>query len=166
MDLSATDKNRQEVHRGVRMKHISKGIAFIAKSTFGLDLWLPITFTAESQAQNDWRERRASDTRPDNKHVIYFYLEWRTLRIEQAGEMREREKRAIKEEIYMEVALLCHMWSYGSWQEPSGHISSQWRGSEPAPPPRAKTMAPALLLCLTPVYYHTLAFCAHSTLFC
>lgn len=75
---------------------------------------------------------------PDNKHVIYFYLMWRTLHIEQVGEMRERKKRAIKTEIYMEVALFCHTWSYGSWQEPSGHISSRWRGSRSAPPPRLR----------------------------
>ena len=65
--------------------------------------------TAKAQAQIYLRERRASEKQPDNKHVIYFYLIWRTLHIEQEGEMKERKKRAIKREIYMEVALFCHM---------------------------------------------------------
>lgn len=55
----------------------------------------------------------------------------------------------------MEVALLCHMWSYGSWQEALRSYFLTAKTKQFHPSTSAETMAPALPLCLTSVYNHT-----------
>lgn len=84
-----------------------------------------------------WRGERLGHSQTINVWFIFISFGGHCI-LSKRGEMKGRQKRAIKKVIYMEVALLCHMWSYGSWQEPSGHISSPRRGSKSAPPPRLR----------------------------
>lgn len=81
----------------------------------------------------------------------------------QCREMRGRgDKWAIKERIYIEVALLCHMWSNGSWQEA---LRSYFL---PVNPPLylGWDNGPCPRFLLDPsVFITTLGFCTHSMLF-
>ena len=112
-----------------------------------------------------WRGERLGHSQ-DNKRVIYFYLIRRTLHIEQAGRDEGEAETSNKEgDLYGGGSPLSHviLWELAGALR-SYFLTEKRQQIHPSTSPQ--TMAPALPFCLTPVYYHTLRFCTHSTLFC